>query len=332
MNTKTAITPFPSAKQVQLILTDMDSTLGLFWGYFCPAMKAISPLLAQRLNVTQSDFEREVGRIMHLHGTHEWPWVLEETKFRHDWNGSPGDFRKQISEPFWATLDEMRQRYLKPFPTVLETLAELKARGKTIIIVSDAPIYMALTRAVDMGLDQYIDGLLALEAPIPHSSTFVSPEDMALGLQRMKNFSKRTHSFKVVETLPKKCEKPNPDGVQRAMRIVGVDVDDCIYIGDSLKKDGGVAEALAMRYFWAHYGIYLPGEYVEIIDERFTPTGEAPTNGHGVTYQPEIYPPMVAELGSFKQILHHLVLGPRSNAGTVLGATDKPSAVKGPGH
>jgi phosphoglycolate phosphatase len=332
MNAPYAITPFPSAKQVQLILTDMDSTLGLFWAYFCPAMKIISPLLAERLKVDQSEFEREVGRIMHLHGTHEWPWVLEETKFRRNWIGSPSEFRKQISEPFWTTLDEMRLRYLKPFPTVLETLAELKARGKTIIIVSDAPIYMALTRAADMGLDQYIDGLLALEAPIPHKSKFVSPEDMALGLERMRRFSQREHNFKVVETLPKHCEKPNPGGLQRAMKIVGVGADDCIYIGDSLKKDGGVAEAMAMRYFWAHYGIYLPGEYVEIIDERFTPTGEAPTNGHGVTYQPEIYPPMVAELGSFKQILHHLVLSPRSEAKTVLGATDKPSAVKSSGH
>ncbi|MBK9204302.1 MAG: HAD family hydrolase [Candidatus Obscuribacter sp.] len=153
------------------VFTDMDATMGSFWYYFCPAMNKIAPILAAKLGVEQKIFEMEVGRVMHLRGTHEWPWVMEETFFRRNWTGTPQSFRKEISEPFWAALDEARGLYLRPFDDVHETIDTAVAKGVRFAIVSDAPFYMALTRACDLGLDGKIEALYALDAPPPTSRT-----------------------------------------------------------------------------------------------------------------------------------------------------------------
>lgn len=324
--------PVSRKPYTELLITDMDSTLGLFWGYFVPAMNKISPILAARLGVPQEVFEMELGRVMHKRGTHEWPWVLEETRFRREWKGTPQEFRKEISEPFWNTVDEMRVRFLRPFGDVHETLNKVRRRGVKIAIVSDAPFYMALTRAVDQGFDNYIDALYALDAPLPDVSEFIDPYDMELGLERIAAFEARVHKFKFVRKLPKEFEKPNTGGVLEVLRDFNVKPSRSIFIGDSAKKDGGVAEGAGIRFIWARYGIYLPPEYVDLVDRRFTPTGQAPTNGHGVTYLPEKLPPMEEKAASFESVLNHLGKGRRKRKATILNPSARPQGTEEVGH
>ena len=186
------------------------------------------------------------------------------------------------------------------------TMIATWARCRASAIVSDAPFHMALTRACDLGVDGLIDGLYAIEAPLPDPSAFVDPFDMELGLERIAMFEARAHRFKIVKRLPKAFEKPNTGGLMLAMSDFGVTADETLFVGDSLKKDGGVAEAAKVRFMWARYGLILPPEYIDLIDRRFTPNGEAPTNGHGVTYRPVVHPPMIAEAASFREVLKHL--------------------------
>lgn len=316
----------------RLLATDMDGTLGLFWAYAAPAFVKIGPILAAKLGVELKALEMELGRVMHKRGTHEWPWVLEETSFRRDWKGTPQEFRKEISEPFWATMDEMRIRYLRPYPDVMETLERVTALGVKVCIVSDAPYYMALTRACDLGVDGLVEGLYALDAPLPDVSEFIDPFDMELGLERIKMLESRAHRFKIARKLPKAYEKPNAGGLKLAMADFDVRCDQTLFVGDSLKKDGGVAEACKVRFVWAKYGINLPPEYIEIIDSRFTPTGEAPKNGHGVTYLPEIFPPMVAKAADYEEVLKHLGKERRRRTKTHLNPSARPQATEADGH
>lgn len=314
------------------VFTDMDATMGSFWYYFCPAMNKIAPILAAKLGVEQKIFEMEVGRVMHLRGTHEWPWVMEETFFRRNWSGTPQSFRKEISEPFWAALDEARGLYLRPFDDVHETIDTAVSKGVRFAIVSDAPFYMALTRACDLGLDGKIEALYALDAPLPDVKDFIDPFDMELGLERIAKLEARVHKFKVVRKMPKSFEKPNPGGLQMAMKDFGVKTTECMYVGDSAKKDGGVAQACGVRFVWARYGIYLPTEYVDLVDRRFTPTGEAPTNGHGISHRPTVLPPMVAKAATYAEVLNHLGKERRPHRNTVINPSAHASGTEQPGH
>jgi FMN phosphatase YigB (HAD superfamily) len=49
---------------------------------------------------------------------------------------------------------------------------------------------------------------------------------------------------------------------------------ECIYIGDSLAKDGMVAASRGIRFIWAHYGISLPAEYEELVNSSLKPAVE----------------------------------------------------------
>ncbi len=250
--------------------------------------------------------------------------MMEMTKFRKEFKGTAAEFRDRWVRPFWSCLDENRVRYLKPFRDVMETIQTARERGVIFVIVSDAPFFMGLTRACDMHLDGPVSGLFALDCPLPHVSQFVDPEDMNFGIERMAELARRRHQFDMAVTLPKEFEKPNTGGLKAAMEAYNARAEESLFIGDNLKKDGGVARDLGMRFIWASYGLMLPPEYEHIIDVRITPTGEMPTNGHGVGHRPAVYPPMIAEATSYKTLLQHLGAENLSKKGTILNPSGQP--------
>jgi phosphoglycolate phosphatase len=319
-------------EKVKFIFTDMDSTQGLFWGYYCPGIRRYIEMMSEKFNIPKVEIEREIGRITHQHGTHEYGWMMEMTKFRKEFKGTAAEFRDQWVIPFWTFLDENRVRYLKPFRDVMETIQTARERGVIFVIVSDAPFFMGLTRACDMHLDGPVSGLFALDCPLPHVSQFVDPEDMNFGIERMAELARRRHQFDMAVTLPKEFEKPNTGGLKAAMEAYNARAEESLFIGDNLKKDGGVARDLGMRFIWASYGLMLPPEYEHIIDVRITPTGEMPTNGHGVGHRPAVYPPMIAEATSYKTLLQHLGAETLPKKGTILNPSAKPSVTPGSGH
>jgi len=326
------ITNTHKMKPVTHVFTDMDSTQGLFWGYYCPAIRAYIDEMHAKHGVSKVEIEREIGRVTHQHGTHEYGWMMEMTKFRREFKGTAAEFRDQWVIPFWKHLDDNRHHYLRPFRDVMETIHTARTKGVTFVIVSDAPFFMGLTRACDMKLDGPVSGLFALDCPLPPASQFVDPEDMVYGLERMAKLSSRIHQFDMAVTLPKEFEKPNTEGLKRAMELYDATAESSIFIGDNLKKDGGVARDLGVRFIWASYGLMLPPEYEDIIDRRITPTGELPTNGHGVGFRPKVYPPMLAEATSYATILRHLGAENLTKKDTILNPSAKPSVTSGTGH
>jgi len=93
-----------------------------------------------------------------------------------------------------------------------------------------------------------------------------------------------------------------------------------------------VAQACGVRFVWARYGIYLPTEYVDLVDRRFTPTGEAPTNGHGISHRPTVLPPMVAKAATYAEVLNHLGKERRPHRNTLINPSAHASGTEQPGH
>jgi len=67
------------------------------------------------------------------------------------------------------------------------------------------------------------------------------------------------------EVLPQSYEKPCPHGLDKTLQDFDVYPQECLFIGDSLSKDGMVAASRGIRYIWAHYGHQVPAEYEEIV-------------------------------------------------------------------
>jgi FMN phosphatase YigB (HAD superfamily) len=263
--------------RVKLIITDVDGTLASFWDYFVPAIRDFLREISVKLDTPVTELAEDIGRIIDRRGTHEYPWLLEETSFawKH-FSKRPEEFRENFVKPFWAALDNNRTKYLRPFPQVLETLAELKSQGVKIVALSDAPEYMARVRNKQI-FDGLLDAVYALETVEPTLQEIWQPISLEHGRARVADLRTETTNLKTnFHVLPITYEKPNPAGLDRVLADFDVYPQEALFVGDSLAKDGLVAARRGVRFIWAHYGNHLPAEYEEIVNYSLKPEGEDP--------------------------------------------------------
>ncbi len=263
------------SQRAKLIITDVDGTMASFWDYFVPAIRDFLQVISVKLDIPVSELAEDIGRVIDRRGTHEYPWLLEETSFawKH-FSKSPDKFREIFVRPFWNALDNNRTKYLRPFPQVLHTLAELKNQGVKIVGLSDAPDYMARVRNQQI-FDGLLDAVYALETVEPLADDIWQPISLDHGRARVNAMHTATRNLQTkFHVLPATYEKPNPAGVDRILEDFDVYPQETIFVGDSLTKDGVVAARRGIRFVWAHYGNHLPAEYEEIVNYSLRPEGE----------------------------------------------------------
>lgn len=288
-------------ERTKLVITDVDGTLASFWDYFVPAIRDFLREISVRLDTPVLELAEDIGRIIDRRGTHEYPWLLEETSFA--WAhfvDRPDEFIKDFVKPFWGALDSNRAKYLRPFPQVLETLEELKRKGVKIAGLSDAPEYMARVRNKQI-FDGLLDAVYALETVEPGADEIWQPITLEHGRVRVEAMRAATSDLKTcVHVLPKDFEKPGPDGLDRILKDFGVFPHETILVGDSLTKDGLVAASRGIRFIWAHYGNHLPAEYEEIVHYSLKPEGDDKPQ------QPTATPLVEAIAARYDELLNHV--------------------------
>lgn len=288
-------------QRTKLVITDVDGTLTSFWDYFVPAVRDFLKDISVRLDMPVNELAQDIGRIIQRRGTHEYPWLLEETSFAWaHFADRPKELINDFVKPFWVALDENRSKYLRPFPQVLETLEELKRQGIKIVALSDAPEYMARIRNQQL-FDGLLDAVYALENVEPAKDEIWQPITLEHGRMRIQSLRAATASLKTpVTILPKHYEKPCPHGLDQVLKDFQVYPYEAIFIGDSLTKDGLVAASRGIRYVWAHYGINLPAEYEEMVHYSLKPEGADKPAG-------PTRPPLVEAIAArYDELLSHL--------------------------
>lgn len=291
-----------STRGTKLVITDVDGTLASFWDYFVPAVREFLKEISVRLDTPVMELAEDIGRIIDRRGTHEYPWLLEETSFAWaNFADCPEEFARDFVKPFWDALDMNRAKYLRPFPQVLETLEELKRQGVKIVALSDAPEYMARVRNQQI-FDGLLDAVYALETVEPAPEEIWQPISLQAGRSRVNTMRAATADLKTrFEVLPKHFEKPCPQGLDKVLDDFGVFPYETILIGDSLSKDGLLAASRGIRFIWAHYGINLPAEYEEIVNYSLKPEGD--------DKQEELLrtPPVEAIAARYDELLNHVL-------------------------
>jgi len=258
-------------RPVKLVVTDVDGTLLSFWDYFVPAVRTFLQEISVKLHTPVQDLAEDIGRIIERRGTHEYPWLLEETAFAWShFEDKPDEFVQEFVKPFWDALDKSRNRYLRPFPGTIETLTELRNLGVKIVALSDAPDYMARIRNQQV-FDGLLDAVYALETVEPAPADIWQPITLKHGRSRIAELKRMSSPKTRFVTLPKDFEKPSPKGLDIILEEFDVFPQEVLFIGDSLAKDGMLASSRGVRYIWAHYGIHLPAEYDEIVHYSLKP-------------------------------------------------------------
>lgn len=294
--------------RTRLVITDVDGTLASFWDYFVPAMRDFLRDISARTKMPVPELAQDIGHVIERRGTHEYPWLLEETGFA--WKHfakDPDAFVEEFVRPFWQSVDANRAKYLRPYPQVLETLQELKAKGVKVVALSDAPEYMARVRNKQI-FDGLLDAVYSLETVEPDEDDIFHPITLEHGRERVQKLRESTADLQTpLHIIPTQWEKPYPAGLDKVLADFDVYPQEALFIGDSLAKDGIVAASRGIRFVWAHYGSSLPAEYEEMINYSLKPdlgeSGGTQTQLPRKTLPKEL---ITAVAARYDELLYHL--------------------------
>src|SRR4051812_42068344 len=247
---------------VRLVVTDMDNTLYSWVDYIVPAVEAMVASVCHTTGYPKIKVVQSLKKVYEKYESNEYPFALQESSLFTEFNDF-ASFDKLIIEPARAAFSHARRKYLKPFPGVTETLVALKGRGLKVAALTDAPRNPAEQRARMMGFDKLVDALYTLPG-------FTFPENagqklIASDILKREERGEYRAACPVVE-FPRDYEKPNPEGLLRICKEMGVDPKDTLVVGDSLRKDVAVAKKVGALDCWAEYGTYYSVEYRERLD------------------------------------------------------------------
>lgn len=237
------------------VVTDLDNTLYNWVDYIVPSLEAMVDSLVATTALPRVRIVQSLKAVYAKYASNEYPFAIQESEIFAPYEADFDSFNALVLRPARRAFVAARERYLRPYPRVRETLDALRARGLVVVGLTDAPRNAAELRLKTLKLDGHFDALYTLPGyPLPsHVDPEIRRKDEA-GLYRSRT--------EVVE-LPLDAEKPSPAGLARILADFGWKGREVIYVGDNVKKDMPVAAACGALGVWAEYGTYVSEEYRE---------------------------------------------------------------------
>ncbi len=275
--------------RVRAVVTDLDNTLYPWVDYIVPSLEAMVASLAATTGLPRVRIVQALKAVYSKYESNEYPFAIQESGIFEPYEADFHTVNAHVLRPARDAFVAARDRYLKPYPGVRETLDALRARGLTVVGLTDAPRNAAELRLKHLRLDGHFDALYTLPGyPLPEH---VDPEI------RRKEEAGHYRSRTPVFELPHAAEKPSKEGLARVLKDFRLAGREVVYVGDNVKKDMPVAEACGAIGVWAEYGTYVSSEYRErlaIISAKTV------TRRHVADETPQRWP---LAISSFTQVL-----------------------------
>ncbi len=241
--------------RVRAVVTDLDNTLYPWVDYIVPSLEAMVASLAATTGLPRVRIVQALKAVYSKYESNEYPFAIQESGIFEPYEADFDSFNALVLRPAREAFRAAREKYLRPFPGVRETLDGLRTRGVKVVGLTDAPRNAAELRLKHLRLDGHFDALYTMPGyPLPAN---VDPE-----IRRREEAGHYRSKTPVVE-LPREAEKPSPDGLARILEDFDLAGREVLYVGDNVKKDMPVAKACGVTGVWAEYGTYVSGEYRE---------------------------------------------------------------------
>lgn len=227
---------------MKLLITDLDNTLYDWVTFYSQSFQAMVDQLANQINTPLEDILAEYKSIHQKFGNSEKPFATLELPSVISYYGTndKNELKELLSNVLKA-FNVKRNETLRLYPGVAETLKKLSDSGVTIVGHTEALEFNSLHRLDKLGIQKHFKHLYTLEDkfnthPDPKSAKVIDV----------------TEDF--VIRLPSSESKPNPKLLEHICRKEGIDVEEALYVGDSLTKDISMAKEIGMKSAWANYG------------------------------------------------------------------------------
>lgn len=284
---------------IRLVVTDMDNTLYSWIDYIVPSVEAMVDAVVRATGFPRIQVIQALKEVYARYESNEYPFALQESAI---FKAFPefGSFDKLIIDPARTAFAHARRKYLVPYKEVVSTLAALKERRIIVVALTDAPMNPAQARVKALGLDSHLAAIYTMPGFQFPKAQDGSPL-VAAEILRKQEDGEYAAKCQVIE-LPREFEKPNTGGLKRILSTYGLLPKEVLVVGDSIKKDIGVAQALGCHDAWAEYGTYVSTEYRERLDIISSP---AITRRHAAHVLEAGAQPITASrsLSSFGQVL-----------------------------
>jgi phosphoglycolate phosphatase len=271
------------------VVTDLDNTLYNWVDYIVPSLEAMVASLEATTGLPRVRIVQSLKAVYARHQSNEYPFAIQESELFVPYEADFDSFRALVLDPARKAFAASRERYLRPYPGVRETLDALRARGIKVVGLTDAPRNAAELRLKHLRLDGHFDALYTLPG-------YALPEHVDPEIRRREEAGHYRSRTPVVE-LPADAEKPSPAGLRRILADLALAPRAVLYVGDNVKKDMPVARACGVTGVWAEYGTYVSAEYR---DRLAIISASAVTKRHVQDETPARWP---LAISSFVQVL-----------------------------
>lgn len=229
--------------QKHVILVDIDNTLYDWPKFFAPSFRAMCHALTRVLDVPQDELFRDFKSVYAHHDTLEYAFSIQELNVVKGMDRADVDELIRIGR---GAFSKVKKHHLQPYPGVIEGLEYICKHGHIAISVTNSPLYLAQKRLYELGLDQFISGIVAWEGIDP-------PEE--INTDFVTRTKRRKTRIEKIETFGKSESKPSRKPYEIALGMVKDEEIGAFWaIGDSLNKDLLPASTLGIRTIWAKYG------------------------------------------------------------------------------
>lgn len=287
----------------KLLITDLDHTLWDWAGYLVPSLKVMVDSVERTTGYRRPFITEALKKVYGRYQTTEYAFSLQQSAIWTRWQKQHGkdldSFLETVVAPAALAYAAERKKRFRLYPGVKETLRKLRQNGVTIVALSDAPRFPAEQRLKRAGIDGLFDTLYCLKSyPIPKAGGRHRVAPFIVAKEQSGHY--RSQVGKVVE-LPPSWEKPNPRGLQMILQAFRTKPDEAVLVGDSLRKDGAVARAAGVPFYWARYGTLIPAKILTELS-LYTPA----TVRHRNSSPPAGEVHRQGELRKFSDLLEHL--------------------------
>lgn len=215
---------------IKLLVTDLDDTLYHWMDFFVPAFYG---MVDEVVRITGLDKERLLAEYRQKHqeyGSVEFPYItLKLPSLLAKYPGANEDELKHLFKSAFQKFNTIRDRELKLFEGVEDTLKALCAQGVTIIGFTESSQENGFYRLGRLGVSQYFKHVYALESQFQNG---YPPDEK-------------------VRTI--RTRKPDKAVLLQICAQENCGLDEVLYVGDNLAKDVYMAHLAGVRSVWADH-------------------------------------------------------------------------------
>lgn len=282
---------------VNVVIFDMDNTLYDWVSYFVPSIQAMIAEAARLLDVDENQLKNDLKAIHVTRGNTEHPFALLETKIVA--SRLPMLDRRERYDALklaFDAFDEVRKERLRLYPGVRDTLQTIKDAGCRLFGHTEATEVNIASRIRSLGLDDFLEAVYAVDfRGMPHPLYTDRDE----------------HSNQIpVRVMPPSARKPDPSSIKAILAETGASANHCLYVGDNINRDVGMAKRAGILAVWARYGkSHDPQLWEDLVEiSHWEPAAVAAVQS-GKEPESAVMPDVVID--SFKELLHHFTFSAR---------------------